>query len=140
HRPLWAALAERASDDDPAVVELGGRRRSVSFARLAAVVDDLAAGLAAHGVSPGDRVALLVPPGADLAAALYACWRVGAVVVVADAGLGRRSLTTALRSAAPRYLVGVPRALAAARALGWPGRRIAAGPVRPAVLRALGAS
>ena len=40
---------------------------------------DLAAGLAATGVRPGDRVALLVPPGADLTAAVYACWRAGAV-------------------------------------------------------------
>ena len=51
---------------------------------------DLAAGLAATGVRPGDRVALLVPPGADLTAAVYACWRAGAVIVVADAGLGLR--------------------------------------------------
>src|SRR5205085_4792921 len=75
----------------------------------------------------------------DLVALVYACWRVGAVVVVADAGLGRRGMTAALRSAAPRYLVGIPRALAAAKTLRWPGRRIAVGRVSRAGLRALGA-
>ncbi len=77
------------------------------------------------GVRAGDRVALLVPPGVDLTVCLYACWRMGAVTVVADAGLGARGMGMALKAAAPDYLVGIPRALAAARALGWPGRRIA---------------
>ena len=56
---------------------------------------------------PGDRVALLVPPGADLTAAVYACWRVGAVIVVADAGLGLRGLAHALRSARPDHVIGI---------------------------------
>ncbi|NHC16490.1 alpha/beta fold hydrolase, partial [Motilibacter deserti] len=137
--PLWSALQERAGDPSPAVVELGDPGRTVSWSLLARRVDELAAGLAGLGVRRGDRVALLVPPGADLTAALYACLRIGAPVVVADAGLGVRGLTRAVRGAAPAYVIGIPRALAAARALGWPGVRIAAGPVDGATLRAVGA-
>ncbi|WP_349814750.1 AMP-binding protein [Curtobacterium sp. MCJR17_043] len=51
--------------------------------------------------------------------------RVGAVVVVADAGLGLRGLTRAVRGARPDWVIGALPGLAAARALGWPGRRIA---------------
>ena len=61
----------------PAVVELAGGRRTISFDLLERRVRELAAGLAATGVRAGDRVALLVPPGADLTAAVYACWRAG---------------------------------------------------------------
>ncbi|WP_331272305.1 alpha/beta fold hydrolase [Motilibacter aurantiacus] len=137
--PLWSALQERAGDPSPAVVELGASGRTVSWSLLARRIDELAAGLADLGVRRGDRVALLVPPGADLTAALYACLRLGAPVVVADAGLGLRGLTRAVRGAAPAYVIGIPRALAAARALGWPGTRIAAGPVDAATVRLLGA-
>ena len=134
---LWSALEDPTIRDRPAIVELPDGR-TLSFGELADDVRDLAAGLAADGVARGDRVALLVPPGADLATAIYACWRIGAVVVLADAGLGARGITRALRAAAPDHLIGISRALAAASALGWPGRRVAAGPVPPAVRRATG--
>jgi olefin beta-lactone synthetase len=137
--PLWAALTARAGDQAPAVVELGRHHRSISFALLDRRVRDLAAGLAATGVRPGDRVALLVPPGADLTAAVYACWRAGAVIVVADAGLGLRAMGRALRGAGPDHVIGIGKALAAARAMRVPGRRIAAGPLDAATRRALGA-
>lgn len=141
-RPLWSAIDARRGDDDPAVVEMRGDTvaATLSFSQFAADVDALAAGLAVHGVRAGDRVALLVPPGIDLATAVYACWRRGASVVVADAGLGPRGISAALRSASPQFLIGIPRALAAARVLRWPGSRIAAGELTPARRRSLGVS
>ena len=138
-RKPWAALTNRALDPSPAVVELrSGERRAVSFADLEARVQQLAAGLIAGGVQPGHRVALLVPPGIELTAALYACWRVGAVIVVADAGLGVRALGDALRTASPDHVIGIGRALLAARALQVPGRRILVGPLSPLLRGALG--
>ncbi|WP_327034922.1 alpha/beta fold hydrolase [Micromonospora ureilytica] len=127
-RPLWAELAARAEDRSVALVELAQNGRQVSWALLWQRIREIAAGLAACGVRPGDRVALLVPPGADLTAAVYACLRIGAVIVVADPGLGLAGMNRALRSADPAYLVAIGRGLAAARALRWPGRRLGAGP------------
>ncbi|WP_233495615.1 alpha/beta fold hydrolase [Geodermatophilus sp. TF02-6] len=135
-RPLGAALAARADDDSPAIVEVGGA--TVSWADLHARVGDLAAGLAAAGVRPGHRVALLVEPSADLTAAVYAVWRAGAVVVVADKGLGLAGMRRALRSAGVDSVIGGPRGLAAARLMGLPGSRVAAGRLGPAARRALG--
>ncbi|MEO7752782.1 MAG: alpha/beta fold hydrolase [Terracoccus sp.] len=137
--PLWAALSARLGDDAPAVVELGGHGRRVSFDRLERTVSDIAGGLAATGVRPGDRVALLVPPGADLTAAVYACWRAGASVVVADAGLGVTRMGRALRGAAPDHVIGIAKGLLLARAMRVPGHLIAAGPLDNATRRALGA-
>lgn len=127
HRPLWAALDDLADDDGPALVEMAapGGPRTVSWRLLARRVREVAVGLADLGVRPGDRVSLLVTPGADLTAVLYACVRIGAVVVVADAGLGLRGLTRAVRGARPDWVIGALPGLGAARTLGWPGRRIA---------------
>ena len=139
-RPLWAALDEHGSDGEPALLELRPTAtRTVSWALLHRRTIEIAAGLVAQGVRPGDRVALLVPPGADLTAVLYACLRIGAVIVVADAGLGLAGLHRAIRSADPRYVVAVGRGLLAAKVLRWPGRRIAVGPLGSAARGALGA-
>ncbi|MFZ0324684.1 MAG: alpha/beta fold hydrolase [Actinomycetes bacterium] len=131
-RPLWSELDRRSDDQAPAVVEGGDAARVVSWHQLSARVADLGAGLAARGVEPGDRVALLVPPGADLTAVLYACWRIGAVVVVADAGLGLTGLRRALTGAKVRHVVAVERGLVAARAMRLPGQYLSVGPVTPA--------
>ncbi|HSK27805.1 MAG TPA: alpha/beta fold hydrolase [Jiangellales bacterium] len=136
--PLWGPLGDRAGDPGPAVVEVSGR--SVSWDLLERRVREIAAGLAAAGVRRGDRVALLVPPGADLTAAVYACWRAGAVIVVADAGLGLRAMGRALRGAGPDWVIGTGQGLAAARAMRVPGRRVLAGRVDRVTARALGAS
>lgn len=138
YRPLGAALDERSDDDGTAIVELGAHARRASWRALAARTDELARGLAAYEVKPGDRVALLVPPGVDLTSILYACLRLGAVVVVADAGLGVQGLTRAVRAAEPTVVIGIERALVAARWLRWAPTLISAGPLRPGVRRALG--
>jgi acyl-coenzyme A synthetase/AMP-(fatty) acid ligase/pimeloyl-ACP methyl ester carboxylesterase len=138
--PLWAEIERRRGDADVAIIEMEGERekRAISFSELAADVDRVAVGLAASGIDNGDRVALLVPPGIDLTVCLYACWRIGAVVVIADAGLGASGMTKALKSAAPDYLIGVNRALAAARSMRWPGRRISVEQLSPLQARPMG--
>ncbi|GIG29864.1 alpha/beta fold hydrolase [Cellulomonas marina] len=140
--PLWRALDERADDDGPAVLDLSVRRRgaplTVSWRRLAGTVRALAAGLDAAGVRRGQRVQLLVPPGPTLTALVYACLRLGAVVVVADAGLGVRGLSRAVRASWPDVLVAAEPGLLAARALGWPGRRVSAVGLPAAARAALG--
>jgi acyl-coenzyme A synthetase/AMP-(fatty) acid ligase/pimeloyl-ACP methyl ester carboxylesterase len=137
--PLWAALEDRSADDGIAIVEMGedGPDAAVTFRELDADVKRVAAGLVEFGVEFGDRVALLVPPGIDVAVCVYACWRIGAVVVVADAGLGVRGMSRALKSANPKYLIGIPRALAAARAMRWPGIRISTSSMSRVRARAL---
>lgn len=106
--PRVPILVDTSSPDRTAIVELGGPgRRSVTFGELAQRVEDVARGLAAHGVQRGDRVAVLVPPGIELTTLAYALWRLGAVVVIADAGLGLARMGAALRSAGPRHVIGI---------------------------------
>jgi acyl-CoA synthetase (AMP-forming)/AMP-acid ligase II/pimeloyl-ACP methyl ester carboxylesterase len=141
-RPLWSYLDSLADSPATALVEMAPAGadgpRSVSWSLLARRVHEIALGLRAHGVRPGDRVSLLVQPGADLTAVLYACVRLGAVVVVADAGLGVRGLTRAVRGAWPDHVIGQLPGLTAATALGWPGRKISTTTLSPVAARALG--
>lgn len=110
--------------DRLAVAEMTTERRRATFGELDALVAATAAGLSGAGIRPGDRVALMIPPGVDLAAVLYACWRAGAVIVLIDSGLGPAGMSAAIKAADPAWLIGIPKAIVAARALRWPGRRI----------------
>ncbi|WP_314363166.1 alpha/beta fold hydrolase [Rothia mucilaginosa] len=134
-RPMLAALTERVNDTSVAVVDMDpkGDGTSVSvtltWAELSQQVNAAATRLHALGVRPGDRVNLMVPPGARLTTLIYACMKLGAVIVVADTGLGLPGLTRALKGANPSFLVGIPAALSAARTLLWPGVRISVEPL-----------
>lgn len=133
---LWSVLERRAEDRSPAIAAHG---TVVSWAALSHRVSELAAGMAATGVRPGDRIGVLVEPSADLTSVVYAAWRAGAVVVVADKGLGFTGMRRALRGASLDHVVGGRTGLAAAAAMGLPGSRIAVDAGPPAVRRLLGA-
>ncbi len=134
---LGDRLARRAGDRGPAVVEVGGR--TVSWDLLERRVREIAAGLVASGVTRGQRVALLMPPSVDLTAAVYAVWRAGGVIVVADKGLGVRGMGLALRGARVDHVIATAQGLAAARSMRLPGTRFGAGAAPRLILRALGA-
>jgi acyl-coenzyme A synthetase/AMP-(fatty) acid ligase/pimeloyl-ACP methyl ester carboxylesterase len=124
-----------------AIAEPGrGRTRLTTFTELTTRIDAIAETLRHSGVKPGHRVALLVPPGLELTAAVYACWRAGAAIVVADTGLGWRRMAEALRSADPDHLIGVPAAMALTAALRIPGQRILIGDLPKPVRQVRGAS
>jgi len=106
-------LAERArlSPAAPAVLSLHGSGwRATSFAELDARADAIAHGLADLGLAAGDRTALLVPPGRDLVATVFALFRLGAVPVVADPGRGAAELARSLARVRPRAMIGAPAA------------------------------
>ena len=126
--PMLAELDTRSTDTTTAVVDMlpGGATRALTWAQLFRDVNDLATGLRELGVKPGNRVNLLVPPGINLTTLIYACLRLGAVIVVADAGLGTKGLSRAIKGAGPDFLIGIERGLAGARLYNWPGIRIAA--------------
>ena len=123
-RAVTAALGERQGDD---TLAYAGPDGAISWSTLHADAARIAGHLAGTGLRPGERVALLVPPGAEMLAAVYGTWMAGGVLVAADAGLGPRGLRSALRGATPSWVVGTPRALLLARLLGLtPGARTAA--------------
>ncbi|OBA93706.1 2,3-dihydroxybenzoate-AMP ligase [Mycobacteriaceae bacterium 1482268.1] len=65
--------------DKPAVVDASGVS---TFAELDALADRMAAGLAARGITPGDRMLLQLPNSREFAVAVFALLRAGVVPVM----------------------------------------------------------
>ena len=79
----------------------------------------LASALTAFGIGRGTRTVLMVPPGRDLFALVFALFKAGAVPVLVDPGMGIRSLKTCLAEAEPDAFIGIPKAHVARKVLGW---------------------
>jgi acyl-CoA synthetase (AMP-forming)/AMP-acid ligase II len=80
---------------------------TLTFAELDAEVAAWHARLSAAGVRRGDRTLVMVRQGLPLIASVFALFRLGAVPVVIDPGMGRESFLTCVRRAQPRALVGI---------------------------------
>ncbi len=80
----------------------------ISYARLHAESMQIAAGLAAMGVRPGDRIALLVRPGIDFVLLVFALFQSGAVAILIDPGMGRKNLLACLSEAQPDGFIALP--------------------------------
>jgi acyl-CoA synthetase (AMP-forming)/AMP-acid ligase II len=112
-------LMARERPDAVAVVEPAGRGaarrrryRQVTFRQLDDDSDRIARGLLAMGVRPGTRLALLVPAGIDFISLVFGLFKAGAVAILIDPGMGRRSLIGCLAEAEPEGFVAVPLAQA----------------------------
>ncbi|MEJ5359632.1 MAG: fatty acid CoA ligase family protein [Desulfobacterales bacterium] len=111
------AEAARRTPYRPAVVAVdgrapGGRLRYVhlTFGALAESSDRLAWGLKEIGVERGMRTILLVRPGLEFFELLFALFKVGAVPVIVDPGMGLQRMLACYRSTRPQAMIGIPRA------------------------------
>jgi acyl-CoA synthetase (AMP-forming)/AMP-acid ligase II len=97
---------------------------TLTFADLNADSNAIAHGLEAAGVRRGTRAALMVPPSPDFFALTFALFKVAAVPVLIDPGMGVRNLGTCLAEAEPEVFIGIPKAHLARRLLGWARRTV----------------
>lgn len=81
---------------------------SLSFRELEAEVGAWAARLIAAGVQPGDRTLVMVRQGLPLIASAFATFRIGAVPVIIDPGMGLKNFLACVRHSKPRALIGIP--------------------------------
>jgi acyl-CoA synthetase (AMP-forming)/AMP-acid ligase II/pimeloyl-ACP methyl ester carboxylesterase len=118
---LWSQIDHWVNTDDVAITDAAA---NVSITRpdFAARVATYAEALHHRGVLRGERIAVLVPPSVDLIAVVYACWRIGAIAVIADRGLGLKGLKSAIRASRVSHVIGPVKAIAAARLLRWAPR------------------
>jgi long-chain acyl-CoA synthetase len=78
---------------------------SITGARVAAESDALAAALADRGVSLGDRVALYLQNVPQMAIAVLAIWKLGAIVVTVNPMLREREVSGILADCGARVLI-----------------------------------
>ncbi len=81
--------------------------------------DRIAHGLDRIGISRGVRTVLMVKPSLDFFALTFALFKVGAVPVFVDPGMGIKNLKTCLAEAEPHAFIGIPKAHAARALFGW---------------------
>lgn len=116
-----------------AVVEPVGRDAAgrvgyahLTFAQLDARSDAIARGLTKIGVGRGTRTVLLVKPSLDFFALTFALFKVGAVIVLIDPGIGRKALGRCLEEVEPEAFIGLPVAHLARLVIRKPFRKVKA--------------
>ena len=81
-----------------------GESRSVTFGELRREANQVANGLRALGLKPGDRVALCMPMVPEILSILYGCFKAGLIVVPIFAGFGAGAIATRLEDSGARVL------------------------------------
>jgi acetyl-CoA synthetase len=101
----WAADPRRAAH--PAVIWEGeeGTTRVLTYAELRTLVDRMAAGLATHGIGPGDAVGLFLPMIPETVAALLAVAKLGAIFLPIFSGYGADAVAMRLRDGGAKALI-----------------------------------
>jgi acyl-CoA synthetase (AMP-forming)/AMP-acid ligase II len=84
-------------------LSIGGKR--LTFSELHHRVERIAAALSRRGLRTGDRLAILLPNGRDYLELVYACSRLGVIVVPLNARYSSREIDRVLKDASPRALV-----------------------------------
>ncbi|MEU6585787.1 fatty acid CoA ligase family protein [Nocardia sp. NPDC046763] len=120
----WRALDRfgdivAAHPEREAVIYADGRNRDglpdyrhLTYAELDAWSDTIAERFAEAGVTRGARTIVLVRPGPELYAVLYGLFKIGAVPVVIDPGMGVFKMLRCLQAADAEAFVGVTEAQA----------------------------
>jgi len=112
-----SGLAEIAARDPyrpgiifPAGRDASGRAKTVqfSFQQLNHEVDAYAYGLRDFGIEMGERVLLMIRPGVELIAVVFALLKIGAVPVLIDPGMGRKAFLQCVAETEPTTLLGIP--------------------------------
>ncbi len=86
-----------------------GNVHKLTYRELRDLTARLAGGLLSMGLQPGDRVAVYMPTGLEMALTFLACARIGAVHVAIPAGLGSQALRERLEDTGARLLVAADR-------------------------------
>ncbi len=85
----------------------------VTFAELDAMANRYAHALRDLGFGRGDRVMMMVRQGPELIGVTFALFKLGAVPVLIDPGMGRKSFLACIRDAKPNRMIGIPLAFVA---------------------------
>ena len=85
----------------------------LTFLQTESMINRLARGFQDVGVNKGERVCVFITPCLEFMPIVFALYRVGAIVVLIDPGMGRDGLLSCVERIAPTVMVGVPKAMIA---------------------------
>jgi acyl-CoA synthetase (AMP-forming)/AMP-acid ligase II len=111
HQPDAAAVRAPVGREPDGSIRYATR----SFAQLEAEASGAAHYLKKRGIGRGSRVLLMVKPGLDLIRIVFALFKLGAVPIVIDPGMGLRRFLRCVRHSKPEAIVGIPLAVLLSR-------------------------
>lgn len=82
----------------------------MTFTQLETESDSLAFGLERIGIIRGTRTILMIPPGMEFFITIFAMFKVGAVPVVVDPGMGIDRMLQCLEQGKPKAFIGIEKA------------------------------
>jgi acyl-CoA synthetase (AMP-forming)/AMP-acid ligase II len=82
----------------------------ITFSQLDTLSDSLAFGLESIGITRGTRTILMITPGMDFFITMFAMFKVGAVPVVVDPGMGIDRMLQCLEQGKPKAFIGIEKA------------------------------
>jgi len=103
-----AALLEKQAQLHPDKTAIVFQNESISFKELNETINRFAHLFVERGITKGTKVLLFVKPSIELPATTFALFKVGAVPVFIDPGVGLRNLLRAIAEASPEALVSAP--------------------------------
>ncbi len=109
------AMAARAPYRPAVIAPVGPRKpvarptfQQLSFAQLDKLCSEYARGFQRYGIQKGERTLLLIRPGIDLIAVVFALFKLGAVPVIIDPGMGRKAFLQCVAETEPTAMIGIP--------------------------------
>ena len=117
-------LAQERAESDAIIVPRSGSISKITFQQLDQDSNRLADGLRHAGMAKGDRILLMVPAGIEFISLTFALFKLGAVPVLIDPGLGRRNVLNCIATAQPKGMIAIPLAHAARKAFPKPFKGI----------------
>ncbi len=85
----------------------GYRYDTLTFKEFNDLSSHYGAKLVEEGITKGDKVLLFVRPSFDFPALTFALFKIGAIPILIDPGMGLKNLFKAIKDAAPDYLIAV---------------------------------
>jgi len=93
--------------------------QEMNFAQLNQRSDEIAFALNQYGLVAGDKAVLMVTPSLDFFSITFALFKAGIIPILVDPGMGTKNLKQCFAEAQPDAFIGIPKAHAARRLLGW---------------------
>jgi acyl-CoA synthetase (AMP-forming)/AMP-acid ligase II len=106
-------LADELGDKDAIIVPRDNSCEKISFRELEEDSNRIADSLVRQGFARGDRVLLMVRPGVDFISLTFALFKIGAVAVLIDPGLGRQNMLKCIENVQAKGMIAIPLAHAA---------------------------
>lgn len=123
HIPAMAKLDPKRA---AIVAKVKGGWKTMTFGELDALSDSYARGLQKIGISEGVKTVLLAPPSLEFFPLVFALFKVGAVIVMIDPGIGREAMLACLEEVQPDAFIGIPAAQVARLLFRKPFKRVKA--------------